>query len=1045
MKTSFFKFGKTLDDVIEDLKSQMDSQERGQTYQHIPEKPASKTRRKQPAAMSPGIMEAVLQLLRPHQPYGHQLESWEALYAGRSLVLTTPTASGKTMCFNPPILDAVVNEQASALYVFPLVDLATSQQHALQALRESLSQSRQEPAPRIVGLHSGDSDGWKEKRIGNQDFVLTTPESLHRSILPQGYPNWRSFFKRLRYVVLDEAHVYSGLFGTNMAFILRRLAHRCLREGGRIPQFIVCSATIREPAAFARQLLPPGIERPHHIHESSARSPARHEIAFLAQPKVLPDLFVRPLDTSITDQQGNRRRLRTILFMNSRRGVSRFTNQAKASLERHGRRDLISAFAGYMAGQANAVDTFEQLMRGELSSIVTTNKLAAGIDIGDLDVSIVYGFQRRFLDMRQMFGRAGRKNAGAWIFVGNPRSLEDQFVVDSFPEVFECREPEATVVTLNNDRLRDAHLACLNGRVPGKAWMSEGPAHPKYVQQLFPDSHRWVPGTGPADPWNTEPLDCTKLQLRGANVLATYTFSLDGKVEKGDDAHQVPQYLAYRDYHPGSIFQLDGRVYRTEKLVQQPRPTIVAKQTTDTHLRTRCQEATSATLTEETTRATRGPLRLVHGRFHIQQSFASYSLMSLKEAWLCPRRGCENERSQDSDECPTHRRRFRYVQTWKELSRETMDPPLSLDLHTVGVEFDLSNAGLARVGEPDDELASVAEELLKAIITIVVNSYEDAFLAEGEILAGLITGPGTILFYDNFPGGIGIASALFEDESGLIWQKALERVQKCRCLGRDGCVECVLPPFAREGETANKPLVLRALETIVSRQGKPLPTNRPVEATAATAPPARKTPNQSWSVGDKAKHAQFGVGEVIKIADWRPGHQLLTVRFPAPHFAKTLRNDHVELYKKDALPARPQPTSPVEPPRAEHPAADRLDDAPPIERPVAANPFEPTARHSGPIRSGKFARRRAAPRNCAVCRKPIPSRRVAALPRTSRCIECATSDVQPAIPAPWPQPPVEYRSCPRCGSNTCIRGEPGDFFIACEAFPRCRWTRHYSP
>jgi len=195
MSQTGLRFGATLEDVIDDLRKQVEPDEQP-AYRAMPEVKAAKPRREMPAAMGSDIQAAVLGYLGPgRRPYVHQQETWDHLYAGRSVVITTPTASGKTMAFAPPILDAVVNHGASALYVFPLTDLAVSQKNALDKLLASHQPCRRKAAPAVVEWHSAARDPSARYTGDRRDSILTTPESLHGSILPGCvYANNRDFF-----------------------------------------------------------------------------------------------------------------------------------------------------------------------------------------------------------------------------------------------------------------------------------------------------------------------------------------------------------------------------------------------------------------------------------------------------------------------------------------------------------------------------------------------------------------------------------------------------------------------------------------------------------------------------------------------------------------------------------------------------------------------------------------------------------------------------------------------------------------------------------
>jgi len=831
-----------IDQITEELKEELDKEreDKGIPYRL---NDSSKTKRPRygrfPSEMPSKMQQAVIEVLpKGARPYYHQSRSWKALYDRNSLIITTPTASGKTMAFNPVILDQVIRHNCSALYVYPLIDLATSQQVALEDLINTYTEISGEGCTRVTAVHSNDEKEWLPKMRGEHDFVLTTPESLHKNIIPRNYPNWCRFLKRLRFVVLDETHTYSGIFGSNMAFILRRLVHRIEKVGGQPPQFILCSATIKEPKQFAKKLLPVQ-SKITHIKTASDVAPPRHEIAFLAKRDKLVDLFIRLLNSEIHDDiSGKKRPVRTILFINSRKGVSNFVNSVRSSLKKHRLTRLENNFTGYWAGKANGRETFRNLMNGDISSIVTTCKLMAGIDIGSLDVSIVYRFQRRFMNMRQMFGRAARRSRGAWIFIGSQSSLDDQFIVDSFPNVFECEDPESSVIDLGNRYLLAAHYDCMNGNVPNISHKQEGPAIPSLVKKYLKISNRpELPDRQPMpDPWESDPLK--NLQLRGSTVGPTYKLVLDGVEETGEDAHQLPQHLAYRDHHPRAIIEIDDVVYQIDTITEYPEYKISASSISDRKHRTRCTENLEIKCTKSQGGFNNYSLTYEIGRYHISQKYVKYDLLEAREKYVCPHRRCEEE-SQFEGKCTIHKnRKLRYVKNWKKVGNEDITPLLSIELDTVGVKIGFKKIfskyirNLKPKGNKQSRankslnLSKVTESidrngLLTAMQALILNSYEDAFIAESEILGSFRNNDNQdILFYDNFQDGIGISAMLFEDKKAFIFKKAFDRVNKCKCKSSHGCLKCTMIPSLSDEFKSEKKEARDFLEWFVNEKIK---------------------------------------------------------------------------------------------------------------------------------------------------------------------------------------------------------------------------------
>ena len=797
-------FGGYFEDVMEECCAELSSGEdvHELPFRKIRNVPVIRTRYVEKHKIPSWLAQGINRTLNGKVLYRHQLESWDYLNDGEQVILSTPTASGKTMAYNPAIVSSVLKENATALYLFPLVDLAVSQKKALEQLVNDTSQFLERDTPiKINSICGTQADGnWLERMKGDQNFVLTTPDTLHRRLLPNNYPNWRSFFSRLRYVVLDEAHCYNGIFGTNMAFILRRLQHKCAKYGNTKLQFILCSATIASPRKHAENLTAIDSSRWQLISKSSAGEPGHLEIAVLARRSWLVHLFIKLLCSQLRDPfTGNRRPVRTILFVRSRSLVNRLTSEIRDELTRQRKQSKADAFTGYMAGLNNGPETFEQLMDGTLQSIITTNKLMAGIDIGSMDVSIVYGFQGKLMDMRQMFGRAARKSAGAWIFVGQNNSSDDQYLVDSFPAVFECKQPEKCIVDLDNELLKAAHFECLSYYALDKPYLHEGPCVREVAQQYWSpypetDAESRNPEKEPP-PWRAYPFD--GLQLRGSNVTRTFSVFIPELPDK-EDPIAVPENLAYRDYHPGAIFEHESVTYEVAS-IDFVNDRIEAIRS-DTDRRTRGKEKIEWQLTQKKKKKKILGFVVELGSYHIEKSVGQFDVLKEQLMWCCPHQKCDFL-GEAGDRCKVHNRKLRLEKQFAVSDSDVpvmSDQPLCISLDTNGVMICVSDSisdYLKTIGQlSHDEELEKRHHIQIGLRNLIITSFEDVFLADAHILSGLVDSEaGNILLYDEFPGGMGTAAAIARDKHGTIFHKGYERLLSCKCKSEGGCSNCVAP------------------------------------------------------------------------------------------------------------------------------------------------------------------------------------------------------------------------------------------------------------
>ena len=403
--------------------------------------------------------------------YRHQALAWEAARRGAHLMLTTPTASGKSLAYHLPVLHTLLTDPtARALYLFPTKALAHDQENALRRLWPG--------PPQALGAYDGDTPTHQRPAVRQgARLLLSNPDMLHAGILPR-HPQWEAFFAHLRFVVLDEAHIYRGVFGSHVANVLRRL-RRVARFYGAQPQFLLASATIANPAPLAQRLLEAPVTL---IAENGAPQGERH-IWLYNPPLVNPDLGLRANPHAEAVRLAadlHRHGVQTILFERSRRGVE-FT--LTALRQRLGADPTVRGYrSGYRPAERRAIEA--GLRAGEVRTVVTTNALELGIDIGGLDAALLVGYPGTIAATRQQMGRAGRTLRPALaVLVASPDPI-DQYLCQH-PETLLDRPPEAALLNPDNPAILLEHLRCAAYEIPFQPHEGFGALPPAAVEPLL--------------------------------------------------------------------------------------------------------------------------------------------------------------------------------------------------------------------------------------------------------------------------------------------------------------------------------------------------------------------------------------------------------------------------------------------------------------------------------------------------------------------------------------------------------------------------------
>ena len=509
-----------------------------------------------PESMDPRIQE-VLRKRGIYRLYTHQAQSFELAQEKKDFVVVTPTASGKTLCYNLPVLSAILkNEDARALYLFPTKALSADQVSGLYDMIQALDMDIK------AYTYDGDTQNAARKSIRQAGhIVVTNPDMLHANILPH-HTKWVKLFENLQYIVIDEIHTYRGVFGSHLANVLRRLERLCEFYGSH-PQYILCSATIQNPVELAQALTGREISA---VTENGAPSGERHFI-FYNPPVVNKQLGIRKgclNETRAVAEEMLRNGIPTIVFAKSRVQVEVLTRYLKDCVrDAYGFSGRVRGYrGGYLPGERREIE--RGLRAGEVDMVVSTNALELGVDIGALSACVLCGYPGSIASTWQEAGRAGRrKNTALTIMVASSSAL-DQYIVNH-PEYFFSRSPENALVHPDNLYVLLGHVKCAAYELP----FEEGESYAKGVSTRelldYLCEEHILNLTGGRYYWMAEEFPAADLSLRSVtseNFLIIDITRPEHRVVIGEmDRYTVPMLL-----HAHAIYMHEGQQYQVEKL-----------------------------------------------------------------------------------------------------------------------------------------------------------------------------------------------------------------------------------------------------------------------------------------------------------------------------------------------------------------------------------------------------------------------------------------------------------------------------------------------
>jgi len=721
-----------------------------------------------PAGVHPGLLAALKQ--KGYQKlYSHQRTSWEILQGGGHIVVVTPTASGKTLCYNLPVLNSILNDPASrAIYLFPTKALSQDQRAELDEVIGLL--------PEGVRIHTYDGDTPQDARKAIRSIgqiILTNPDMLHTGIMPH-HTKWINLFKNLKYVVVDELHNYRGIFGSHLANVLRRLK-RIARFYGANPQFVLCTATIANPVEVAERM----IEEPVVLIDDNGAPRGEKFFIFYTPPVVNKFLGIRRSYINEARRVAGvflRNNLQTIVFAQSRLNTEVLLTYLKEDIETAIQNEgLIRGYrGGYLPLKRREIE--KGLREGKILGVVSTNALELGIDIGSLDVAVLAGYPGTIASTWQRAGRAGRKTGkSAAVLVASSSPL-DQFIVNH-PDYFFTKSPEKALINPDNLSILVSHVECAAFELPfgdgetfGKLDVAGVLKFLEEEKLLHHSQDKWY--------WTSDAYPADGVSLRS---ISSDNFVVVDATDETRAIAEVDFTSALTTLHPKAIYLCEGEQYFVEKLDFEERKAYVKK--TDVDYFTDAIDYTKIKILDVFNKKKLERCQISHGEVHVATQVVGFKKIKL---FTQENVGAGNL-SLPQNEMHTSAYWLTVpaplLQSLPFSSEEKINGLFGLAylLHHVSPLFmmcDLHDVGVS-VG---DNLTG--ESVPPRDIPLRIATFdENPVFIEPEFEPN-------IFIYDNFPGGIGLSPALFDLEKDLL-RHSLKTINVCPC--KEGCPSCVGP------------------------------------------------------------------------------------------------------------------------------------------------------------------------------------------------------------------------------------------------------------
>ena len=719
----------------------------------------------------PSCLWRVLAEMGISELYTHQVDVIEAVHSGRNVVIVTDTASGKTLGYNLPVLQAFLERpQNCALYIFPTKALSQDQ---LRVVRSFAEISPEIDAALDAEIYDGDTPKWRRRNIRQTvNLLLSNPDMLHLGILPH-HSMWSRFFENLRYVVLDEMHTYRGIFGSNVANVMRRLRRICSYYGSE-PQFICCSATIANPAELAEKLIGRTVEL---IDNDGSPKGAKHFV-FWNPPYIdetkswrrSPNTEAQELMTNLITN-----RIQTIAFTRARVVAELIYRYVRDSLHQI-ERELVDSIRAYRAGYLpkDRREIEKALFSGQLLGVTSTTALELGIDIGSLDACLLVGFPGTIASLWQQAGRAGRQSDDSLAVLIAHNEPVEQFIMRHPEYIFE-KSPENAIIDPENIYVLVEHLRCAAYEIP----MSEhdgfffGDLTLPLLDLLceygdltqIRDRCYWAQDSYPA-----AETDIRAISNESYRIIDGSTGELLGSVDYVNGLAMV---------YPGAIYMHEGETYIVHELSLEEKEAIVEPVDVDYYTQPCFREHISIDTEKE--EKNRPDYQVKLGEVTVTRKTVGFTRIKF---YSLENLGYE--------ELELPEQNLKTIALWIIPSTEILEEVKSREL------------------KPEEGL-----EGIKNVLAVVLPIY---VMADSQSIRGKVqrlpSGETAIFIYDAYPGGLGFAEKGYELIEEII-SHAYQIIAECDCS--DGCPSCVRPTSIalREWTEPDKSAALAILEMLI--------------------------------------------------------------------------------------------------------------------------------------------------------------------------------------------------------------------------------------
>ncbi len=720
------------------------------------------------------------------QLYTHQAEAVGHAMAGRNVVTITPTASGKTLCYNLPVMDAILKDSSTrALYLFPTKALAQDQLAELHQLAELIGVE----GGGDIGVFTYDGDTPQDARRairGRAHVVLSNPDMVHSGILPH-HPRWAKLFENLKFVIIDELHAYRGVFGSHLGNILRRLDRVC-RHYGSSPTFICSSATIANPRDLAQRLT----GAPFELVENSGAPRGEKYFIFVNPPVVNAQLGIRRsylAETRRVAIEFLKRGLQIIVFAQSRLSTEILTTYMKDAFAGPlGVADVVRGYrGGYLPLRRREIE--RGLRSGEVRCVVSTSALELGIDIGALDVAVMAGYPGSIAATWQRAGRAGRRSGrSAAVLVASSAPI-DQFVARN-PDYFFDASPEHALVNPDNLHILLDHVKCAAFELPFTTTSTLGSFNVQEMLSILSEE-AFVQKAGDQWQWTHEsyPADAVSLRSVSSDNFIIVDLTNGERVIGETDFTSGPSVL-----HEKAIYIMEGQLYQVERLDFDGRKAFVRAVECDYY--TDAIDYTKVTILDDMTSRT---VEMTSGVCSSDDSVEQIpDVISASELVSSPAHHGEVH-------VVSRVVGFKKIKfyTNENIGSGELDLP-EQQMHTssywLRIPMEMMNALPHGLADKRDGVLGLACAMRNvAPLLLMCDSHDlglsvDGVTTEEAAARVAATIEPTIFIYDNYPGGIGFSEPLYSMHGDLV-AKTRELIDGCPC--RSGCPSCVGP----EGNT----------------------------------------------------------------------------------------------------------------------------------------------------------------------------------------------------------------------------------------------------